>query len=245
MNGGLESSFFWVPFELTHPTEIAPWGPGVVSWFELSDGRYDLVLGGQPLLTELGADSWGVGYNVARIWEDQLSWLPSVLEPLPPELRLVLPLNVDWLQRAFEADLELREQALWWHQERYLDSGHLVGAPLISGYRVHDTMRLVWHTPHPSESIRWNSPVGDIFVNVADFKAALVKFDALFMAAMENQVAAQIARGQSSAAELKQLEQQQVFRAGCMAAALTRHRPLARPWSETIQAFQRLKSQVP
>lgn len=84
-----------VEFTLDPLESIEPWGSPpdrMLHWFGLTWGCYHLDLGLVRLLeyTPAAGPPHCVDYQVARIHEDLVSMLPSVLEPIPPAVMLRL-----------------------------------------------------------------------------------------------------------------------------------------------------------
>jgi hypothetical protein len=82
-----------INFNLAPIKEIEPWGKGEqpgLSWFGLTQGEYWIELG-ESTLFEYDEKAWPDGmrhceYPVARLHEDLMDMLPSILEPVPAAL---------------------------------------------------------------------------------------------------------------------------------------------------------------
>ncbi|WP_154380893.1 DUF5984 family protein [Pseudoduganella rivuli] len=83
-----------INFELTPLQNVAPWGEPDnlgLSWFGLTDGQY-WISAGEASLFEYSEHARSAGarrycdYQIARLLEDILDMLPSVMEPVPPAL---------------------------------------------------------------------------------------------------------------------------------------------------------------
>ncbi|SKB94117.1 DUF5984 family protein [Sphingopyxis flava] len=83
-----------IDFELTPIEKVMPWGQPdnhSLSWFGLTEGRYWMNVGADVLFeySERVRPNDGdryCDYYVARIFEDLMNMLPSVLEPVPQDL---------------------------------------------------------------------------------------------------------------------------------------------------------------
>ena len=115
--------------------EISPWGPDRrLHWFGLTDGWYWIEIDGLELLryTPQAVQGWiggepaasipYVDYYVVRLWEDMLSLLPAVLEPVPDDLAELTSSDPDeWVS----PDEEQAEAAGEWYGSHVLDMGYI------------------------------------------------------------------------------------------------------------------------
>ncbi|WP_338773189.1 DUF5984 family protein [Nocardia vulneris] len=191
-------------FGLAPVDRVAPWGEQrrTLHWFALTEGWYGIDLGGQSLLrysartTELLRTQSGgvetpydcyVAYYVARLWEDLLALLPSVLEPVPGDLADFIGADAaDW--RWSESDAA--EAAATWYGEHTLDTGYLWFGPHLRWWRTidgaADTVTLAWHhPPDPEHEIEFTAPSsGRISVPTDEFRSAVRELDRALLSAM-------------------------------------------------------------
>jgi hypothetical protein len=83
-------------FDLRPLGDIVPWGKAddlSLHWFGLTDGWFWIELDGHVLLrysdrcaARFQLDRPYVDYQVVRLWEDLITLIPAVLEPVPADL---------------------------------------------------------------------------------------------------------------------------------------------------------------
>jgi hypothetical protein len=108
------------------------------TWYDLSDGKYDVIVKGRSILTDLQGGG-GIGYYVAHLWENILSVAAPALEIVPPEIAFLLERPGEWAaweRRARslvddQLDQTLFWEAVGWWGDRRLDASHLAAAPDI------------------------------------------------------------------------------------------------------------------
>lgn len=176
-------------FYLRPLEEVHPWGeqPNLsLSWFGFTDGFYRLKVGSEYLLnyshqfvqygTEHFPDAYRgsfTDYYVVRLWEDVLTMLPDILEPLPVELVRQFEENgSSWLQWRQTASAwsdqqpdnnqswEIFDAATSWQSDRFLDAGYLRNAPRI----------WFWSTAH-DVTINWDN-TGILFEGIPVWSAS-------------------------------------------------------------------------
>jgi hypothetical protein len=238
-----------IPFELLPLKDVQPWGTAEsglsLSWFGLTYGWYDVIVGEQRLFSMADGDPRGIDYQVARLWEDLISATPFVLEPLPGPLATRARRGDAWARwecatrEASDLLGEVAELAVAWWSHRTVDSYHLNGAPHMNLWRDGDDLQVRWRSP-PSRADApfWCSPEGDEIVAVQRFCDELARFDRDLIAAMQVRVDAIAADGlrPEIAIDVGALHAQQADRATYLHHALT-IRPGGLPhWDDVIGA---------
>ena len=184
-------------FNLIPVEEILPWGDGEdrrLHWFGLTDGNYwiSTPLGEVLRYTDEQIREWGdqsphVNYQIARIFEDLQSVVPSALEPVPAEIAALVD-DSGWLD-SVERRLESLEEAdqlgelqemFWdatdWYGQRSVDTAYLVDGPHFYIWRVADEVQFRWRTHGESAFRRWSLPQGQFSVTAEQFKSAAYSF---------------------------------------------------------------------
>jgi len=199
-------------FKLRDWHEIHPWTTGdgtkCLSWFGFSDGWFWISCGDSELFryTPEVVSHWGlrpeevyVDYQVARLWEDILQMLPSVLEEVPADLTHYLS-DQDGYSRwralcdcRLESDREEGEfstEHLDWVGCRFLDSGYLANGPQIAIWRSGDSICLQWRTAgRLFDGIQlWAAGDGMCSLPVQEFLDEVRSFNDRFVSAMRQQV---------------------------------------------------------
>jgi hypothetical protein len=222
------------PFELLPLEDVQPWGTpesGLsLSWYGLTNGWYDLVVGEQRLFSAPDGDPRGIDYQVARLWEELLAAAPFVLEPLPRALAARARRGDAWARwerdtrEAADALGEVAELAVAWWSHRTVGSYHLRGAPDMNLWRDGDDLHVRWRSiPSGADAPVWCSPDGDATVAVQRFCDELARFDRDLIAAMQVRVDA-IAAGQlrpDIAIDVAALHAEHADRATWLRSALT------------------------
>lgn len=189
-----------VRFELTPLAEIRPWGETHPSlhWFGLTDGCYWIEVNGQELLRY--ADATGeehpyVDYYVARLWEDLLTMLPFLCEPVPDDLSSFVSSDPrQWREPDGDEEHfdEARTAAGDWHAEHSLDLGYLRVSPHLRCWRtaVADTDEAILSWTHQADlDIRFTAPTeGEVTIPFDQLVDAITGFHWRLMAAMDQRV---------------------------------------------------------
>ncbi len=175
-------------FGLLPVHQIPPWGGEEprLSWFGLTDGWYDIEVGGHELLRysertlrRLGGGSAGGGpspyaeYFVVRLWEDVIEVVPRVMEPL-------------------DLDQPAAEEAADWHRRHALTMGHLRNPPYLRCWRTladgEDVVTVAWEY-EPDADVEFAAPAqGRVTMPTGSFVAAVTELDRALLAAMEQRV---------------------------------------------------------
>lgn len=239
-------------FALRPVERIEPWtrdGRPWLSWFGLSDGWYWLRVGDQELFRAADASANAgasaddgdappyADYQVARLWEDVLDLLPSVLADVPGDVAAPLAhperwlAAVDRLQADDAADAALVAAGLGWWHARALSSGHLVAPPRLWLWRTGAALHGLWR-PSAEAASPWRPASGAATGSVDGWLAAVRAFDRAFVDAMGERVRALVRAGGLGGVDvdLAHLEVEQRDRAGWLARALGASPP-ADDWS--------------
>ncbi len=221
----------------------------VVSWFGLTLGRYDLIVGEHRLFS-LANQASGVEYPVAQLWSDLISVSAGALQPLPPELanRAAHPEHWRaWVDRVMDLDdfAELDTVALDWWFERQLSAMHLFDAPTIQFWRTGDVVRVHWYSrPQTPDSIEWSSPSGDATVSAAQFHGELLEFDRRLLLEMDQRLAELEGSAASTPTGFKlfrALRRDHVERSRLLHSALTTTCPYTPSWDVVLEAILALE----
>lgn len=210
-------------------------------WFWLTDGWYDLVIGDHHLFRAAGGDPRGVGYPVARLWEDLIEVAPAVLEEVPAALATRLAAGdrwTAWVERARDTDDadDLWELATTW--QRQLNSGHLAGAPSLDLWCHADRVHIRWHSlPRQPDDPAWESPAGDATIDVDAFTDELVRFDRALIGAMP-------ARIETAGGDRETLRREQLDRSKWLTDALSVKRTPIPPWDDVLGAIAALEDRI-
>jgi Family of unknown function (DUF5984) len=165
-------------FTLVPLNKVHPWGEPSnlhLSWLELTEGFYRLKVGSDYLFNysnefiNYHADRYPDDYDgsfvdhyIVRLWEDVLSILPDVLNPLPERLCRLLELSykerchwydraTDWMEKEVDRN-PIKEEEVWetfaqatsWIGDRQLDSAYLQNHPRIWLWSTEDTVTIAW-----------------------------------------------------------------------------------------------------
>ncbi|WP_109484346.1 DUF5984 family protein [Occallatibacter savannae] len=192
-------------FELEEINDIPPWGEGdnkSLHWFGLTLGHYwistplgDVLRYTDEQLREWEDQSPYVDYQVARIFEDIQSVLPSALEPVPVEIAALIE-EGGWVdlvgQRLKSIDntdeqnglYELFWDATEWYGDRSIDTAYMVGGPNFCFCRLKDDVNFRWRT----KAQRWCLPRGQFTLPAQQFESAAYSFFDNFLAETQKRV---------------------------------------------------------
>jgi len=205
-------------FELTPLASVHPWGePGQhqLHWFGLTDGEYWIQAGPATLLeySELarthGAPRY-CSYQVARLYEDLMDMIPSVIEPVPASLAPYLSGNHSttweatfrtWYEKA-QGGLE--EQHFWdiadaastWIGKRTLDTGYLSPSAKIRLWCDGQFVHLAWDNTFKTfqGTPAWSAARGSFRLTLEDFISEVSSFHTRLMEQMSQRVTQVLAR---------------------------------------------------
>ena len=237
--------------------DVQPWGNDKpkLHWFGLTDGwcwwnvgsqqqfRYSQVWRDQrtseyPRLTSSPPYD---DYPVVRPWEDLLTCLPHILDPVPDDLiartkdlqqwEAFCQQVWSWVQKQDDDEAwNLREAALHWWTEREWDAGYLRCPPNIWLWAQGDTFHIRWDNRGVLENGLpvWEATYGEITLPVAAFVEEAKSFDDRLMSAMAERVKAVVSGALSPIIEidLAHLQYEQSDRATWMENALTKGRSI-------------------
>jgi hypothetical protein len=197
---------FRIVFDMDEIEKVPPWGKQgecKLHWYGLTSGRFWFeTTAGNPLeYTAAIQDWWSLrcknpDYFVARLFEDLLSILPLVLEPVPADIAARVA-NPVWRVKAehwrdAEED-ELRwdrwySATQWWH-DRTLDLGYLQHAPELAFWRTGNQVFFQWQADKKADGIPvWILPQGQISMAASSFEAAVSHFCEDLLWSMGNRV---------------------------------------------------------
>jgi len=206
-------------FRLRPLEEVQPWGkpPDLsLSWFSFTEGFYRLQVGSEFLLnySEEFVDHWAkqfssvyggsfIDYYVVRLWEDILSMLPDVLEPLPTKLSSFFEKDrtawfewtsdaLDWVDNQPDEDkaIETFELAISWQNARLLDAAYLQNAPRIWIWSTAQAVIISWdNTDVVLEGIQvWSARQGHYYIKRNEFLDEVRAFHSKLMSEMAKRV---------------------------------------------------------
>ncbi len=202
--------------------EVQPWGDDepTLHWFGLTDGWCWWNVGSQQLFRNSQAwlDRWAgkypklaldppyVDYQVSRPWEDLLSCLPDILDPVPDDL-IERAYNTEKWQKFQDAasawveenedeknwDLkDLQDAAFRWWWNRGWNSGYLRCPPEIWLWSQGETFHIRWDNRDVKDDgvLAWEATYGEIAMPVAEFVEEVKSFNDRLMSQMAERVKA-------------------------------------------------------
>lgn len=200
-------------FRLTPLEQVSPWGSeGELSlhWFGLSDGCYWLRAGdvelyrvSQTFLRILDSKSHCnpyVDYFIARLWEDLLEILPTVLTLVPKPLQeklLAANMKAWWHGKIFhwydtheDISLEFDINATEWLRKRLLPGGYLKHDPYIWLWSDETHVHVEWDSRDIVEQDVpvWDTQLGSWSLPVEMFLSEIHSFHTAFMNVMQARV---------------------------------------------------------
>ncbi|MBF6341812.1 hypothetical protein IU450_38925 [Nocardia abscessus] len=207
-------------FELVPVEQAGPWGPERrLHWFGLTEGWFCLDVGGIELLryTEQtlasfpldgspAAPPWA-DYYVVRLWEDMLTALPYILEPVPDDLvDFVAAGSAEWADTD-DLEIPLIDAAYSACGQRCVDTSYLRFGPTLRWWRTLapvDTVIVDWQfAVDPDGKIAFTAPLsGRTSVSTDEFVAAVTDFDHRLLEAMQQRVDRLAATGVPPGVEL-------------------------------------------
>jgi hypothetical protein len=227
---------FRILFDIDEVDKVPPWGEKgerKLHWYGLTSGRFWIeTASGQPLeYTPEIQRTWSLrcknpDYFVARLFEDLLSVLPLILEPVPADMaaRVANPSwrsNAERWRDAEGNDLRWDRWYLatqWWH-DRTLDLGYLQHAPDLAFWRVADEVFFQWradNADNKEDDISvWSAPEGQVCISAAAFEAEVLRFGEELLACMDTRVRSIKQRGwprQDCLLDVEELAKEQAVR---------------------------------
>jgi hypothetical protein len=212
-------------FRLTPIEEVRPWGEPPnqsLSWFALTLGEYRLEAGSEYLLNysdevvnyfnekypEYASNTTTlVNYQVVRLWEDTLVMIPSILEPVPKEIRHFLDSGYenydalhnkanDWQESEIAKGVDqdntwdVMDYATRWLNDRWLDSGYLSPSARIWIWSDENDVVMSWDNREVKvENLNvWTAAKGNYRINKTDFINEVREFDGNLMSQMNSRV---------------------------------------------------------
>jgi len=255
-------------FQLNPIDAIAPWGlEPHLHWYGITFGNYWIDIGGVELFryTDAMLNQWQLSteqpyddYQVSRIWEDVLKFLPDVLASVPESVARTLGVSGDgqswearvtrWRARRVSEDDEydnLYDQATWWWHSRRMTSGYLIYDPCIFLWRIGTEITMRWNTDlrTPDGLPVWTAAPGTCTLPVPDFIDEVRSFDDRLMRSMGERVRSVKERWDRSgiSIDVDNLEREQRDRSQWLAQSLQRAPGLpATDWEQVVHAATRL-----
>ena len=251
--------------------EVQPWGDDepTLHWFGLTDGWCWWNVGSQQLFrnNQVWLDRWAgeypklasdppyVDYQISRPWEDLLTCLRSVLDPVPGGLVERARDRKRWenFQRvAFAwADTQTDKKAgdlpygafQWWWRRTW-DAGYLRCPPNVWLWAQGDTFHIRWDNRDVIDDglPAWEATEGEITMPIADFVEEAKSFDDRLMSAMAERVNAVVsgALRPDIKIDLAHLTYEQSDRATWLENALTLGR-VEEDWDKVREALATLE----
>ena len=204
---------FKINFRLKELDEVLLWGEKQnrrIHWFGLTDGLLWIDVGEQTIYeySEDAQKYFGEchpynDYQLSRFLEDFSNLFRYVGESVPSDLYetvkdFTFKEQADaWVEmyfgqsnEAFDRFLEADYIGVEWFNKRIMDSGHLIGGPLIGFFRCEDKMKIIWVSDHKIENVcyMWKSPSGVIEISYKTFVDEVTRFFCSFYSAMDIQV---------------------------------------------------------
>ena len=230
-------------FVLDPIPDIRPWTDGDgqhprLHWFALTLGEYWIVVDDHELfrlddatMDRFRADGFDArryaDYQVVRLWEDLINGFPAFVEPVPQDLLSFVTRG--YLRPFDESDSPDVDAARTWHNDHFLDAGHIV------------LQSLRWWSDGADVWTEWFAPASDITSDAPsyglvprsfpDFERAVEDFDRRLIHTMANRVA-DVKRGAVAdgiAVDIPQLEREQLTRASYLRSRLTSSRVTSWP----------------
>lgn len=221
--------------------------PRTLGWLSLTDGRYDVVVGGRRIFS-LANELSGVEYPVAQLWNDLVGISAAALRPLPPEFA-IRTARIDhwraWVARVQDLDdcIDLINTALGWWFEREMGAMHLTGAPSMRFWRVGEVVRVHWSSPPATlGDVEWSSPSGEATLSAEQFHAELLAFDRRLLLAMDQRLG-ELERTKTGF-NLAALRREHVERSGWLQTVLTTTDPYTPSWDVALEAILELERRI-
>ena len=204
---------FKINFNLKKLDEVLLWGEKPhrsIHWFGLTDGLLWIDVGEQTIYeySEDAQKYFGEchpynDYQLSRFLEDFSNLFRYIGESVPLDLYnavkdFTFKDKVDaWVEMYFEQSNEVFDRFLEadymgveWFNKRIMDSGHLIGGPLIGFFRYENKMKIIWDSTYKIENgcNMWKSPSGTVEISYKMFVEEVVRFFRAFYSAMDEQV---------------------------------------------------------
>lgn len=247
-------------FQLRPLDQVHPWGRDKLTlhWFGLTEGWYWLDLNGHQLLRYSAEtvrrrqadghdDPPYADYYVARLWEDLLQLLPTILEPVPADLLPFIESDATpWTTRDDESDADTTAEV--WYGDHYLDFGYLRNGPKVRCWRTisaDDMVTIDWWYQRldPDDDIVFAGPVrGRTAFRTQQLTDAVRDLDRQLMAAMDKRVSELERRGSPPGVELDLVALRNEHRQRTTWLAHALDRTPATGWAATRAGAARLQN---
>ena len=204
---------FKINFRLKALDEVLLWGGEPhqnIHWFGLTDGFLWIDVGEQTIYeySEEAQSYFGEchpynDYQLSRFLEDFSELFRYIGESVPSELYDAVKdftfqdkvdqwvdMYIDQPEEVFDQFMETDYIGVKWFSDRIMDSGHLIGGPLVGFIRCGDKLKIIWHSANKFENgcNIWKSPCGAVEISYKMFVDEVARFFHEFYAAMDKQV---------------------------------------------------------
>ena len=204
---------FKINFRLKELEEVLLWGEEPhqsIHWFGLTDGLLWIDVGEQTIYEySEEAQRYFVerhpynDYQLARFLEDFSNLFRYIGESVPSDLYDAITdfsfknkinqwwdMYIDQPDEMFNQFMETDYIGVKWFDDRIMDSGYLIGGPLIGFFRSGDKLKIIWDSTYKLENgcNMWKSPCGAIVISYKMFVGEVTRFFHAFYTAMDRQV---------------------------------------------------------
>lgn len=203
---------FKINFQLQEIDKIIPWGTNrdYLSWFGLTDGLLWINAGNDVIYeySQAAREYWKCDdlkfndYQLSRFLEDLSEIFYFIREPVPEFLYRnigeFIELTNNWKEQHFDEPDDLFDKFYYdeyatlteWFFNRILNSGHLIGGPLIGCFRYKDMIKIYWNSDYILDNGKsiWTSPNGIFELKYNDFVDEAERFFNSFFISMDEQV---------------------------------------------------------
>ena len=207
-----------IDFELTPIENVAPWGvAGNLSlhWFGLTDGQYWINVGEDRLFEYSEPFCYNDGkrycnYQVARLFEDVMEMLPTILGAVPKDLRRYVSGHSGrewmksyeyWVEQNLDADAgseiwDTHDRAILLLSGRRLDTNYLSPSTSILMWSDDDNVHIEWDNSdkYIDGVLAWSSINGSFHLSREQFVMEVNAFQTKLFAQMQSRIE-QVAAG--------------------------------------------------
>jgi hypothetical protein len=207
-----------IDFELTPIEQVVPWGvTGNLSlhWFGLTDGQYWINVGEDRLFEYSDPARHNDGkrycdYQVARLFEDVMEMLPTILDPVPKDIRRYVSGHSGrewmksyeyWAEQNLGADAgseiwDIHDRAILLLSGRHLSTMHLSPSTSILMWSDDDNVHIEWDNSdkYIDGVLAWSATVGSFHLTREQFVIEVNAFQTKLFAEMHSRIE-QVAAG--------------------------------------------------
>ncbi len=265
-------------FQLIPIENVQPWGEPPnrnLHWFGFTDGKYRLKVGEEYLLNyseefinhlrenfpQYQYETTFVEYQVVRFWEDTLSMISAIIEPVPNELQHFLDSDYEnfsalrsradaWQESetakgiSEDESWKIAEKVDFWLDERLLDSFYLSPSARIWIWSDEKDVIFSWDNREIKvENIPvWSAIQGNYRISREDFINEVRQFDASLISQMNNRVETicKTWKNPEIKVDLEQLKSEQKSRATWFES--NQKNAWKTDWNEVIPAIEIINS---